>query len=36
MENKISTISESIHMFVNNPFDPVLRTHKLSGKLKEL
>jgi mRNA-degrading endonuclease YafQ of YafQ-DinJ toxin-antitoxin module len=27
---------ERVDLFKNNPFDPKLRTHKLSGKLKEL
>lgn len=27
---------ERVETFKNNPFDPTLRTHKLSGKLKEL
>ena len=27
---------EKIEIFKNNPFDPQLRTHKLSGKLKDL
>ncbi|HAC65029.1 MAG TPA: type II toxin-antitoxin system mRNA interferase toxin, RelE/StbE family [Cyanothece sp. UBA12306] len=25
-----------LEVFTNNPFDPSLRTHKLSGKLKDL
>ncbi|MBW4535005.1 MAG: type II toxin-antitoxin system YafQ family toxin [Pleurocapsa minor HA4230-MV1] len=25
-----------VEVFTNNPFDPSLRTHKLSGKLKDL
>ena len=25
-----------LEIFTNNPFDPSLRTHKLSGKLKDL
>ncbi|MEY2831571.1 MAG: hypothetical protein RLZZ574_829 [Cyanobacteriota bacterium] len=25
-----------VEIFTNNPFDPSLRTHKLSGKLKDL
>jgi addiction module RelE/StbE family toxin len=25
-----------VELFKNNPFDPKLRTHKLSGKLKDL
>ncbi|HEY6327726.1 MAG TPA: type II toxin-antitoxin system mRNA interferase toxin, RelE/StbE family [Blastocatellia bacterium] len=27
---------ERVEMFKTNPFDPRLRTHKLSGKLKDL
>ena len=27
---------ERVELFRNNPFDPKLRTHKLSGKLKDL
>ena len=27
---------ERVEAFKNNPFDPKLRTHKLSGKLKDL
>jgi mRNA-degrading endonuclease YafQ of YafQ-DinJ toxin-antitoxin module len=27
---------ERLELFKNNPFDPKLRTHKLSGKLKDL
>ena len=27
---------ERVELFKNNPFDPKLRTHKLSGKLKDL
>lgn len=27
---------ERVDAFKNNPFDPMLRTHKLSGKLKDL
>ena len=27
---------EKINLFLKNPFDPQLRTHKLSGKLEEL
>ncbi len=27
---------ERTELFKNNPFDPKLRTHKLSGKLKDL
>jgi addiction module RelE/StbE family toxin len=27
---------EKVEAFKNNPFDPKLRTHKLSGKLKDL
>lgn len=27
---------ERVEIFKNNPFDPKLRTHKLSGKLKDL
>jgi addiction module RelE/StbE family toxin len=27
---------ELVETFKNNPFDPKLRTHKLSGKLKDL
>ncbi len=27
---------ERVKLFKNNPFDPKLRTHKLSGKLKDL
>lgn len=27
---------ERVERFKNDPFDPKLRTHKLSGKLKEL
>ncbi len=27
---------ESMNIFVNNPFEPILKTHKLSGKLKDL
>jgi addiction module RelE/StbE family toxin len=27
---------ERVEEFKNNPFDPKLRTHKLSGKLKDL
>ena len=27
---------ERMELFRNNPFDPKLRTHKLSGKLKDL
>ncbi len=27
---------EKLEVFTNNPFDPSLRTHKLSGKLKDL
>ncbi|MDQ3252325.1 MAG: type II toxin-antitoxin system mRNA interferase toxin, RelE/StbE family [Acidobacteriota bacterium] len=27
---------ERIELFKNNPFEPKLRTHKLSGKLKDL
>lgn len=27
---------ESLNIFVNNPFEPILKTHKLSGKLKDL
>ena len=25
-----------INLFITNPFDPKLRTHKLSGKLKDM
>jgi addiction module RelE/StbE family toxin len=36
--NKISedVFFEKLEVFVNNPFEPNLRTHKLSGKLKNL
>ncbi len=27
---------ERVELFKNNPFEPKLRTHKLSGKLKDL
>jgi toxin HigB-1 len=27
---------EKIKIFINNPFDSVLKTHKLSGKLNEV
>jgi addiction module RelE/StbE family toxin len=27
---------EKLSIFINNPFDSQLKTHKLSGKLKEL
>lgn len=27
---------ERLEVFKNNPFDPTLRTHRLSGKLKHL
>ena len=27
---------ERVELFKNNPFDPKLRTHKLSGRLKDL
>ena len=27
---------ERVELFKSNPFDPKLRTHKLSGKLKDL
>ncbi len=27
---------ERVEFFKNNPFEPKLRTHKLSGKLKDL
>ena len=27
---------ERVESFKNNPFEPALRTHKLSGKLKDL
>ena len=33
LENKFWTMVE---IFLNNPFDNRLKTHKLSGKLKEL
>jgi mRNA-degrading endonuclease YafQ of YafQ-DinJ toxin-antitoxin module len=41
-KNKIkSTLSEpdfwfKLDLFISDPFEPRLRTHKLSGKLKEL
>ena len=36
--NKISEddFFEKLDVFANNPFEPNLRTHKLSGKLKHL
>ena len=36
--NKISEddFFEKLDVFTNNPFEPNLRTHKLSGKLKHL
>jgi addiction module RelE/StbE family toxin len=33
LENKFW---ERVELFKNNPFEPKLRTHKLSGKLKDL
>lgn len=33
LENKFKI---KLEIFINNPFDPRLKTHKLSGKLKDL
>ena len=27
---------DAVDLFINNPYDPALKTHKLSGKLKDL
>ena len=29
-------LKEKLNIFIDNPFNPILKTHKLSGKLKEL
>ena len=34
--NREARFWERVEAFKNNPFDPQLRTHKLSGKLKDL
>jgi mRNA-degrading endonuclease YafQ of YafQ-DinJ toxin-antitoxin module len=32
----VGTFKDKMELFVNNPFHPSLRTHSLSGILKEL
>lgn len=29
-------LKEKLYAFQNNPYDPILKTHKLSGKLNDL
>ena len=33
---KENSFYKNIDLFINNPFDPKLKTHKLTGKLKDL
>ena len=30
------TFWQRVELFINNPYDPILKTHRLSGKLKSM